>query len=356
MADTIAGGDGESLGEITSTSTTFASKVAVTPTLVSGTTYLIIWSCQTANNNTGGGCTVRLRDHTGTATLQETATVPKDTTDYILQGSAATFTAPASAAREFRLDFNQEGSGTAAIKNARILILALDAGDFAASSTGSSSTSSGTPQDKVSLSVNGAAAGDYLFVAGAMCGPTDELHTEIRGLKTDGTTAVNTAGGFNYFTTLGAPWAAISVETLSGANVSAKIQYRSLDGGSVDILGAHLVAIDTSSLGDSYAYTLDEIDDGGTSSVIGDSETLSGDGVDTVGGDVLVFAAINYNGDGTTVSSFVDFVEGSTSIIESFSEDRGADNDDTAGIVAFRSASANDPETWKWRRRSESGS
>lgn len=348
----------ESLGESTSTSATPATKVSSSTTLTSGIRYLIIWSCQIRNDSTAGSGEVRLTDVTGSSDLTvDFAPVTTDTTNYSLVSGAYIYTAGATATREFAVRHSQDATGTMGIKNARLLILALDASDFASSSTGSSTTTSTSFQDKVSLSVNGATAGDYLFVGSLVYNDTDASDiVEIQGLKTDGSTAVNVAKANHGSGALNQPYCVIWRETLDGSNVSAKLQYRSTDGGSRSVNNAHLAAIRIASLGAGHAFTLDDADDAGTDTVATDSETLQGDGVDTVSGDVIVIAAVTYMGNDSTISAQVDFREASTTIVESVHEPASATVNLVNGIVGYVSSSANDPETWKWRRLSETSS
>lgn len=345
----------KSLAESTSTSSTPADKVQVTQTLTSGKTYAFLWSCEVKNDNVGGNIGVLFRDKTGSVSLANMTMTPQDTTDYVLMGGVCVYVAVATASRNFAIQYTQNSSGTAAIRNARIVMLELDSADFAGALSTFDSTSSGTFQDRVSLNVNGAAAEPYLFIGAFGCNngsAAASANLEARGLKTDGTTAVNVVTGL-WGDSTGSPYAVQWVETLTGANVNAKLQYRSHNGSTAGVRHAALVAIRINSLGDTYVNTLSETDDGGTEATATDSETVSGGEVDTVSGDVLVIGTISYKGSSSTVSSKVDFVEGSTSIIESFHEDRSTGGDHISSLVAFISESANATETWKWRRQSE---
>lgn len=347
----------ESLGESSTTSSSFTTKVSSSTTLTSGVTYVLIWSCQVLLTNTSNASvSARLRDATGAATLQNySVNEAKDATDYVWTSGTAVFTAASTATNEFRIEFARGTNGTGRIKNARLLILALGSGEFSSASTGNSSTSSGTFQDKISLSVNGAETEDYL-VLGSLTTSNMTGVMEARGLKADGSTAVNTTTGLMGNISGNEMYNVQWPEALTGANVNVKLQYRSTSGGSVTVQSASIAAIRKSTFGD-YTSTFDDADDGGTDTVATDSETVQGDGVDTVGGEVIVIANVTYRGSSTSVSSQVDVREGSTTIIESLHEPRGATaKNAVSGVVGFVSSSANDPETWKIRRLSETSS
>lgn len=329
----------ESLTESTTTSGSGSkqTKVSVSPTLVNGTTYLIIASMAMQINNitTTNRADADLYDNTGTAVLATCSTASADTTDYPFRSICWTYTASASASRTFDLRYWRQGTtGTVAIKMARLLVLELDPADTSATDA-SFTTNSSSYQDANTITFSPATSGDYLFIAWANTALTTVGYVK---LLTPGGTSVNECVNSTIIDP-GAgnrTWAAIWKETLAASSQTAKIQVRSNGVSNTSIQESCIVAI---RLDGFYAAqtTQDDANDGGTNDTYTTSETLSATNLATATRNTIVLAAYFYSDNATTVSSYAQVTENNVQMSEGLFESNSGTKG-MGGILAFKSS------------------
>jgi hypothetical protein len=140
----------ESEAESTTTSTSYQTKTTLTFTPATGGDYQIIAYGEVANSNSSIATTVKLSD--GTTAYGESDIYPKSTNDYRNWITSVKLTLPASS-QTFTIQYKSPSSTTAKIQRARIWAIRLDSLDNAyyAESRASSTTTSTTYQDKVTL-------------------------------------------------------------------------------------------------------------------------------------------------------------------------------------------------------------
>jgi hypothetical protein len=342
------------LTEVTSTSDSETTAVSLTASLVSGKKYALFVSLEVAC--TGFGTAWYFRDVTGSsARLGAGYRGQSDSTDYFAQGRVHVFTAPATASRQFDLTYVRvASSGTAKVRNARIVLLELGANDHAV--VGSDvSTSSTSYVDAATLTFTPPSDGDYLLIGS---GYIYNSRAGARLLLSDGSTAVNPEEDVALTTTSGGDvWGAIWKETLTASSKTIKVQARSYSG-TAGFAEPTLVAL---RLDDFHAAQVsqDDADDAGTNTSYTTSQSLAATGLDTAARDTIVLAALTISGSSTSLSVGGRLTEGGTERIVTFFEANATSapvRNTSAALMAFVSAAAGSSITYNLDRISETGS
>lgn len=157
----------ESLGESTTTSTTFQDKVSLAFTGSANTDYVVFY-CST-NKASGSGANSEIKGLKGATDGPIQVFDPRDGTDFWAQhwmdfiengGSPSEVT--------YKIQFRMIGLGTSHIKSARIYIIELGANDEFIEADGSSSESGSTFVDAISLTFTPPSVGDYYVIGSAV--------------------------------------------------------------------------------------------------------------------------------------------------------------------------------------------
>lgn len=339
----------EALAEVSSTSTVATTIASLTAALTSGKTYALFWSFQATSSATTIVSRGRLMDSTGGVELSRYRVLPADTTDYVWQGGVAYYTAATTANRTFIIDFsNASGTGTTYIKNARLVILELDPLDKFAGDVSFASTTDTNYTSALDLTFTPPTSGDYLFFA---CGTSAANRIGVK-LLTPGGTSVNEEAAVLQVTTPYGGWAAQWRETLAASSQTASIQYKSATGETEQLGFRYILALRVDRL-QNVQTTQDDADDGGTDNTYVDSETLAATGLTADTRDTIVIAAATVSDGSTTESSYVEILEGSTTLMEGIHEGTNASNKDRSGMLAYKVADTASSITYKVRRKSE---
>ena len=155
----------ESLTESSTTSATWQEKLALAFTGDANADYWIFATGRIRNSSNAADTGFRLRDHTGSVTYQA-ANVEMDTDERIICSGLGKFSAGASPSENtFKVEFNEETTATAYIQDATLLAMKAGDDDEYAESLGESTTTSTSPQTKVTLSFTPGTTQNYLVFA-----------------------------------------------------------------------------------------------------------------------------------------------------------------------------------------------
>ncbi|MBK8246205.1 MAG: hypothetical protein IPK85_02180 [Gemmatimonadetes bacterium] len=338
----------EDLSESTSTGSA-VTKASVTASLVNGTTYALIWSYQAGCDDTSSTGRMRCIDGTGGVNLGLNQFKARDTTDYAWGGNVSLYTAAATASRTFYVEFVRVGgTGTPKIKNVRLLILGLTSDDSGAASVNNQVTSSTSFVDAVATTFTPSSTGDYLFVASAAI---TNGGTEIE-LQTPGGTSVNTITSAIPYGGVYQPWSAVWRENgLAASSQTARLRWRSPSGAAQNLLAACIVAIRVDTI-PGIQNTQDDAADGGTNTSYTTTETLTATGLEADERDTVVIAASTVTDSSATESSYIEFRDAGTQVIEGVHE-AFSTLTTSAGLIGYKPTSASSSITFDLRRKSE---
>jgi hypothetical protein len=247
----------ESTAESSDASGAYVDKVTLTFTPDASATYYIIasWLMQQLTS-TIRYVAGKLIDSTGAATYNEFLHDTADVTeDYYSCGALGIFTAGASpVSNDFKIQYKGENNAvTAKIKQARIIAIKSNASDQSAASTGQSTTTSSTYQDKTTLTFTPASTGDYIILAAAevlvgTAAKVVDVQLDIDGTKYN-TALINIIDN----ATDAYMWAAVRRINLSNASHTIKIQYASDDNATtVKIQNARIIALRADTFDNNY--------------------------------------------------------------------------------------------------------
>lgn len=337
----------EDLSESTAPST--VTKASVSADLVNGTTYALIWSYQAGSDDTTSIARIRCIDSTGGASLGLHQFRARDTTDYPWAGGVSVYTAAATASRTFHVEFARvSGTGTVKIKNVRLLVLELTADDSAAAAVGNQSTTSTSLVDALTTTFTPSSTGDYLFIASAAI---TNGATELELQAPSGTSVNNVSQGIPY-SAVYQPWSAVWREDgLTAVSQTARIRWRSVGGGTQNMQAACLVAIRVDTI-PGVQNTQDDSADGGTDTSYTTTETITATGLEADERDTIVIAAATVANNSTSESSYIEFRDAGTQVIEGIHEPGGALTM-SAGLIGYKPTSASASITFDLRRKAE---
>jgi hypothetical protein len=147
----------------TTTSSSDQTKVTLTFQPDADSQYVYIWSAQVSSQNTSNDVRVNLK--TGSTVIAEGNIEDKDTNDYHPVSGIASETFGASPSSvTLTINYSAESGNTAGIREARILVLKLEAGDVYAEDTSDQTTTSTTFSTALTLNWTPASAGDYILL------------------------------------------------------------------------------------------------------------------------------------------------------------------------------------------------
>lgn len=343
-------GYAEDLSESTSTGST-VTKASVTADLVNGTTYALFWSYQAGSDDTTSIGRARCMDATGAASRGLNQCRARDTTDYAWAGNVSIYTAAATASRTFEVDFiRTSGTGTVKIKNVRLLVLELTADDAFGATVGNQTTTSTSFSDATSAAFTPSSTGDYLFIAS---GAITNGNTEIE-LQTPGGTSVNTITTAIPYSGVYQPWSVVWREDgLTAVSQTAHLRWRSTSGATQNMQAACIVALRLDRFGN-VQNTQDDTGDGGTDTAYTATESLSATNLAADQRDTIILASVSVANNSTADSSYIEFRDGGTQIVEGVHEAASASLRTSAGLIGYKPTSASSSITFDLRRKSES--
>lgn len=215
---------GESLSESTTTQTSDQDKLSVVLSAEASATYYIIATWQGSHSAATADHRSKLVNTTDAVTYQSTVWELKDASDYVSFMGLGIFTNGGSpASKTFKIQYSAE-SGTAAIKNARIIIIKKGAEDQNAEDTGRITTTSASDTDATTLTFTPGSAGWYLFLAAADLDNSSTTPRTKAIIDVDGTNVVSSEIHVKDITSVRS-WGAMYITNLSKASHSIKIQY-----------------------------------------------------------------------------------------------------------------------------------
>lgn len=339
----------EDLSESTSTGSV-VTKASVTVDLVNGTTYALFWSYQAGSDDTTSIGRARCMDATGAASRGLNQFRARDTTDYAWAGNVSIYTAAATASRTFEVDFiRTSGTGTVKIKNVRLLVLELTADDAFGATVGNQTTTSTSFSDATSATFTPSSTGDYLFIAS---GAITNGNTEIE-LQTPGGTSVNTITTAIPYSGVYQPWSVVWREDgLAASSQTAHLRWRSTSGVTQNMQAACIVALRIDTIPGAQT-TQDDTADGGTETSYTTTETITATGLEADERDTVVIAAVSVANNSTSESSYIEFRDAGTQVIEGIHEAASASLRTSAGLIGYKPTSSSASITFDLRRKAE---
>lgn len=273
----------EGLGVITgSDASTWWNLATLTFTPDSGADYLVIWTCELNGDlTTFNGTVARIAE--GGTTIDQVIHVPTltaDTAAWALQGGFYKHTSGGSPVPlTLTLDIKRHDDSSLPMtpkgRQARIIVLRLEADDQWAENTAPQTTFSNTPVDGLSLNFTPGTAGDYLVLGlGMVAGGTVSERPSMR--LYDGTVGtpdqVYEVRGLHGFMSAVHPWVKTGV---SGAQ-TWKLQYWDKSNFGVTLSGARIVALRMDGFSHVFRSELNAMNAGGETGYT-DALTLSRD-------------------------------------------------------------------------------
>lgn len=351
----------ESLGESTTTSTTYGDKVALTFTPDANSDYLFIWTAKATNtSNITSDYKVRLFDDTGSTTLAELNIEGKDVSstagDYQSVGGIAQMSFGASpSSQTVSIEFAAEtATNTIRISNATITAIKKHASDQFASADSSTTTSSTTFQDKATLTFTPATQGDYLILSSCEWNDDGGGNGGEYRLLDPTSTAIALQSRFPQDAATFYPWNTIIQQNLTASSKTYKTQWRALGTGTSVMTHrkSRIYALRLDTL-PNYFYGEARSRTTTTSTTYQDKVTLT----DTPAAfNQLRIAVGMSDGNVTNNSSFINFDQGGSSLYEVLYEPSisgGVDGTVSATMTASRYTGSGSSTTWKTQFRSE---
>lgn len=245
MAARVTDGNASATESTWSTDTAYQNKCTFSKTPAANSTALVFYSALIANSSTTYLTSARLRNSTSAVTLCEAVFNPRDATDYVCVSGFAIETFGASpASQTYNLDFaTSNTAGTAAIKNAEIWYLELDASDFTAINDGPHTVTDTNFVTGVTMTQTFANGVDYYILA--MAEPSTTSTSPIPTIEAfyDGATSYGTmAHDFGNTSEFGS-WS--TQFKITGAGTSKDIIIRCKSSSTIDVAfrKARLVAL-----------------------------------------------------------------------------------------------------------------
>lgn len=341
----------ESLGESTTTTTSYQDKTTLTFTPQANTDYIFFWSCDCIAASTTDDVYVRLYNSTDAVVMDEqheenrtTAGTPYRTAHGIVKYSAGS--SPASTT--FKIQYYTEtGTVTSKIKNARILAVSMVTGDQYTESLADQTTTSNTYVDGATLTFTPATSGDYLIFASCdwnHASTTDLLYLQLLDPSSAsiGEMQTHQRDATNYN-----PWTTMVKQTLAASSQTFKIQVHRTSANTITIRNQRIFAmrLDAGITNAYYAEDRVQASTGSTSYQDDNSLTQT-----TNAADHLVFnvAMVNSSNSGISVAcQFLD--DGSTmqGVFEARQNATGGNNCYYPLFVAYKATYTGASHTWK---------
>ena len=160
----------ESLSSLSTTATSRSSSATLTFTPDAGSTdYVLFWSCELQSNSTSVSALSWVRDDTAATDLAAYTMEAKENAspiDWLPMAGFRKWMSPSTpVSQTFIVQFAAETAGTtAAVRNARLVVLKLGANDVYGESLTPSTWTAATQDTKLSLTVTPPSSGDYLVL------------------------------------------------------------------------------------------------------------------------------------------------------------------------------------------------
>ncbi|MBP6914336.1 hypothetical protein KBB74_02490 [Candidatus Parcubacteria bacterium] len=348
----------ESTGVSTyNTNTNYQDKTTLSFTPDDNSTYLIIASWLMNENSGSYAVQGKLTRTTGTAKdFNELIYQPKDATDYIAGGAIGFDTFGSSpGSQTYKIQYKTSStSGTASIKEAKIIAIKLNSSDKYAEQETRTTSSSKRPVDKTTLTFTPDSAGDYIVIATATGdGQSASYDFDIQ-LDIDGTSysSVNVEPAYTANRYL---WGAVKRINLTAASHTIKIQYNaesSATGRNAGIAHARIVALRADLFNNNY-YAESENRVTTTSTSYQDKTTLT---QTPLAQDHLIIGSANVDGSSSSYESYVQLIKSTTSYGEMLMETKDATTQGYPYFAIKKETLANSSTTWKVQYMSENSS
>ena len=242
-------------------------------------------------------------------------------------------------------------------RQAAEIALPRNADDEKAESLGESTTTSGTFQDKVTLTFTPASSGDYLIIAFAQLSQGTTLRNTLVKLLDNGTSTtyaqtskrVGIAGNGEYY-----PWITmVKLTSLSGSQ-TFKIQYRRLvPGTTAKIQYACIIALRLDNFNENFYGSASG---GATTTSTTFQDRLTVTDTPAVACNYIILASCTQSNQSTSDSTEIRLIQDSEELIRSRLEPYGLLTQDQASFFGcFQRGLAKVSTTWKLQHRSVGG-
>ncbi|MFA5061226.1 MAG: hypothetical protein WC494_02835 [Candidatus Pacearchaeota archaeon] len=314
----------ESIGQSTTTSTSYQDKTTLTFTPEPNSTYLILASWLVQESSASYSVYSKLTRTTGVVKdFNELIYMPKDTTDYISGGAIGIDTFGSSpGSQTYKIQYrSSSSSGTARIKEAKIFAIRLSDEDYYNESEGRDTTTSTSFVDKNPLTFTPDSAGDYIIIASATGDGSGtnrdfsiQLEIDGTGYSTSNLEPVNAANRYM--------WATIKRVSLDSSSHTIKIKYFAESPSTAGIADARVVALRADDFRNNY-YAETEARATTTSTTYQNRVTLT---QTPQASDYLVIASSGIDGVDTGSSAYTQLVKSGTTYGEMLTETKDTSN------------------------------
>jgi len=347
----------ESTGESTTTNTSYQDKTTLTFTPDDNSTYVIVASWLMRESSTSYQVLAKLTRTTGTAKdFNELIYQPKDASDYISGGAVAIDTFGSSpGSQTYKIQYmTNNASGTAGIKEAKIIAIKLTNLDKYAEVEARTQTALTAYQDKTTLTFTPETAGDYIILASAT-GDGESASYDFRiQLNVDGTAYSNYNIEPAYINNRYL-WGMVKRVNLAASSHTIKIQYSSESTNTsreAGIAHARIVVLRADLFNNNY-YSESETRVTTTSTSYQDKTTLT---QTPLAQDHLIIGSAGIDGSSASYSSYGQLIKDSTSYAEMLVETKDSGNQGYPYFTIKKETLANSSTTWKVQYKTENAS
>lgn len=344
----------ESLGSVTTTSTTWEDKGAtLTQTLSNGIDYFIFGSEMLDGSSTASTQESRIYNDTDASAVVTHVYECKDPADiYSVFGFGKVTGSGAS--KTFKWQAQASGGSTTNITDSRLYLLQKESADEYAESNAESTTTSTSYQDKTTLTFTPGSSGDYLIIAYAEIANTNGSaanRTMVTLLDNDGSTARNEMDPWFKDITDWLPWAGMIRKTSLSGSQTFKIQYKAV-ADTAKIRNARILAIRLDTVDNNY-YAEDRTRQTSTATAETDRLTLT---QTPQAVDHVVFGTAIFDNHSTTLNDDLRFYQGATSWgMHTMEGGLSGTSLDRCYFVVSRQTLTAVSTTWKFTVASEAG-
>jgi len=307
------------------TDTNYQDKTTLTFTPDDDGTYLIMASWLMQESSASYQYKAKLTRTTGTPTdFNGFLYQPKDATDYLAGGVVAyeTFgTSPGS--QTYKIQYGTSStSGTARIKEAKIIAIKLNADDKYAESAARSTQTATSYGDKTTLTFTPGSTGDYIILASATIDGSSASYDTRAQLTVDGT-AYSNANIEPAYVNNRYPWAMVKRVNLSSASHTLKIQFSSENtAATAGIAHARIVALRADGFANNY-FAEEEARTTTASTLYQTKTTLT---ATPTAQDHILIGSAGIDGSSASYEAYANLLRGGTAFGEMLVETKDASN------------------------------
>lgn len=331
----------ESLSTGTTSSATAQDHASLSFTPSANTDYWVFWSARFQRDSATGLGEVRFNTPDGD--VNTTVREPKDTTTWFAAFGFDQYQEGGSpASRTFKTQYLvNSGSGDVTIDDSRVTAVEADASDEYAESLTESTTTSGTYQDKTTLTFTPSTTGDYLVIAMAEIAKDDS--NSSTNVKLDynstayGETTKEPEDADDYMS-----WGTMVRLNLTNSSKTFKIQYHANGTNTAAIRNARILAIRLDTMDNEY-YAETRSRSTTTSTSLQDRVTLT---QTPVAKEHVIFMTSVMDSDSLNDDYNHRFLEGATTILDT-NEEPNDTSDEHPQFVVYSSTLAASSTTWK---------